>query len=357
MNMHGLGAAAVVTALTVGTFAGGFAPQLTSSRVDTSIVSAAQSDNSFAQSVVLDLGEARFAAIGDVTVWPVTVVPSINVNEAVSIELVTNPGITAPAVVIPQLIAGQPITVNLELTLASDFAEGPIGIMVSARIASDASVENAAYGYGFLNAARGEKTPEPTESSSVEPTSPVASPTLPVLPTSDPTPTASALPSLPAGIPSASTAANSPITNTVNDLVVSAQSPVALGVTSAAPGGLVTFASTGFTPGESVEITLHSNPLHLLTGVADASGSIFGTFRIPDGAPAGEHHIVFVGGTSGVVNTLEFTVLAKSLASSAGSDKPLASTGANTAAIFVGGGLLALGAVVLVLRRRAILGQ
>lgn len=134
------------------------------------------------------------------------------------------------------------------------------------------------------------------------------------------------------------------------DLVVTARTPAAT-VPSAkgAAGASSSVTVTGFLPGENVNISLHSDPVFLGTVKTNAIGSGTLTFVIPN-APAGLHHIVATGVTSGRISTLPFTVSEAtssgtgSAGASAGGGSALASTGMDSpAALGVSAALLALG--------------
>jgi hypothetical protein len=67
----------------------------------------------------------------------------------------------------------------------------------------------------------------------------------------------------------------------------------------------------GFTPNETVNVTLHSTPVHLGTVKADSSGIANATVTIPRDAPAGAHHLIFTGAKSGHVVSIPITVTPK----------------------------------------------
>ncbi|MDR0848796.1 MAG: Ig-like domain-containing protein [Propionibacteriaceae bacterium] len=58
----------------------------------------------------------------------------------------------------------------------------------------------------------------------------------------------------------------------------------------------------GFAPGESVVVTLKSDPVALGTHVADGTGKVEVTFTVPVAVGAGSHVVEFVGATSGTVS-------------------------------------------------------
>ncbi|AMB59748.1 cadherin-like beta sandwich domain-containing protein [Microterricola viridarii] len=143
------------------------------------------------------------------------------------------------------------------------------------------------------------------------------------------------------------------------------------------------FTGTNLLPGSTATITMHSTPVVLATGTVKADGTITLSARIPANAEAGAHRLVFEGtavdgtavsktawltvlldGTIGDVSVTEpvayvepTTPPAPGGGVTAGSPKPLASTGADAGfGATTGTALAALGAALLllggVLRRR-----
>jgi hypothetical protein len=109
--------------------------------------------------------------------------------------------------------------------------------------------------------------------------------------------------------------------------------------TSADAGTTITVTGTGFEPGESVAIELHSTPVLLGSVIANGSGAISGTFTIPASVPAGSHSLVLTGSVTGVSS------------GAIAIDATLAFTGTNP--VPLGLGAIALVAIGLSLRRRA----
>jgi hypothetical protein len=107
------------------------------------------------------------------------------------------------------------------------------------------------------------------------------------------------------------------------------------------PGDSITVSGTGFEPGESVAIELHSDPVLLGTLVANGSGAISGTFTIPAGVPAGNHSLVLTGSVTGV-SSGGITIGGE-----------LAFTGANPVPLGLGAVALVGIGIGLILRRRA----
>lgn len=62
-----------------------------------------------------------------------------------------------------------------------------------------------------------------------------------------------------------------------------------------APGEPIQVSGTGFAPGSSVGIYLFSDPVLLATTMAGADGSFAVSISIPEGVPAGQHHLVALG--------------------------------------------------------------
>ncbi|MGY4643790.1 Ig-like domain-containing protein [Cellulomonas sp. URHB0016] len=123
-------------------------------------------------------------------------------------------------------------------------------------------------------------------------------------------------------------------------------------------GAPTTLEAHGYTPGETVAFYLHSDPVLLGTAVADAQGVARLVVTLPAGVPAGAHHVLATGGTSGVWAELPVTVTA---AAAPGTPTPaatgtatLAATGAQTGSLVAVALLaLALGGGLVVARRRA----
>ena len=116
-------------------------------------------------------------------------------------------------------------------------------------------------------------------------------------------------------------------------------------------GQTVTFTGTGFTPGESVTGTVHSQPVNLGTVAADAQGNVSFTWNVPAGFAPGEHTVTLKGETSKRAVQATFTVVAAPAPPQDG----LASTGTSTAGLWGGSLILVLlgAGVVLGNRRRA----
>jgi LPXTG-motif cell wall-anchored protein len=85
---------------------------------------------------------------------------------------------------------------------------------------------------------------------------------------------------------------------------------VTLSATSVVAGGDVTLTGVGFTPGETVDITLHSTPISLGSATADQEGTVVKTVTIPATLEPGVHTIEIVGQTSGVTVSTQIEVTA-----------------------------------------------
>ncbi len=113
------------------------------------------------------------------------------------------------------------------------------------------------------------------------------------------------------------------------------------------PGQSITVTASGFQPGETVRVALHSTPVVLGTLTMDSAGSGSGTVTIPDGAAIGQHTIELTGQTSGLVASTGIVVV-----------QSLASTGVSSGVVGLGiiGLILALGGALMlvVARRRAV---
>ena len=78
------------------------------------------------------------------------------------------------------------------------------------------------------------------------------------------------------------------------------------------PGMTVTFTGSGWTPGETVSITLHENPTEhadvTLTAVADSTGAIMNDQYAPEAHDVGvTYYVTAKGGTSGLIAQTSFT--------------------------------------------------
>ncbi len=108
----------------------------------------------------------------------------------------------------------------------------------------------------------------------------------------------------------------------------------------------VTLEARGFLPGESVDFVLHSDPVYLGTVVADAAGVARLTVTIPAGVPAGGHHVLAAGLTSGTWSRVPVVVTASG-------GRVLAATGTSAAgATGIGVALIAFGAGLVAVRAR-----
>lgn len=67
---------------------------------------------------------------------------------------------------------------------------------------------------------------------------------------------------------------------------------------------------SGYRPGEKVQFVLYPGAIVLGSVIADAHGTVTGTFRLPDGTRAGIHVLEATGWQSGFVRNAEFTVAA-----------------------------------------------
>lgn len=94
------------------------------------------------------------------------------------------------------------------------------------------------------------------------------------------------------------------------DAIVTARTPAATAPVSAGTVGSSSSVSvSGFLPGETITLTLHSDPVLLGTIRADRVGSGTLAFTIPN-VDAGLHHIIAVGDTSGRVADVPYSVAA-----------------------------------------------
>ncbi|MGO9455919.1 MAG: beta strand repeat-containing protein [Acidimicrobiales bacterium] len=82
--------------------------------------------------------------------------------------------------------------------------------------------------------------------------------------------------------------------------------------TTVQPNATATATATGFTPGETVNATVHSNSIDVGQVVAAPDGSVNLMFTVPADLAAGTHYLVLVGQTSGHTTVAAFTVTASS---------------------------------------------
>ena len=130
-------------------------------------------------------------------------------------------------------------------------------------------------------------------------------------------------------------------------------------IQSATSGGAVSVDVTGFIPGETLAVWLHSDPVQLGTLTADPMGAVRGSFTVPAGTSAGEHHVVLVASDGSEFTATTVAVTSASLPRGAGatgtgaSSGTLAATGSNVDAWGVAAMLTLLaGAAFMVVARR-----
>lgn len=148
--------------------------------------------------------------------------------------------------------------------------------------------------------------------------------------------------------------ATSPATSPVAEAV--APPTVKPAVTNPAPGESIEISGTGFTPGETVRLELHSTPVVLGTVVADSDGNFRVKVKIPASTPSGAHTIYAIGQTSGKTVTAAVTVTGASPASPDSPSSPqarsanLAATGGEISPWMLTGSLVLLLAGGMLLR-------
>lgn len=161
----------------------------------------------------------------------------------------------------------------------------------------------------------------------------------------DPTPTTPVTPKPTTPVVTAPEATPAPIATPV---LAPANPVVSTDRSLARPGTQVTLRAEGFVPGETVRFVLHSDPVFLGTAVADADGIAVLVVDLPDGVPAGQHHVVATGVDSGRVAEVPILVSdPRAELATTGTD-PAALTGLVAALLAAGAGFL----LVARLRRR-----
>jgi predicted alpha-1,2-mannosidase len=126
------------------------------------------------------------------------------------------------------------------------------------------------------------------------------------------------------------------------------QAEIVAGKKSVVQGGTVELAGRGFASGETVSITLHSEPIHLANVVADASGAFRAVVTVPANAEVGAHTLIAVGAASGLSAEVGIQVTASGAVGDG-----LAGTGGAVPVALIAVLLLLLAAGgVLVMRRR-----
>jgi hypothetical protein len=100
-------------------------------------------------------------------------------------------------------------------------------------------------------------------------------------------------------------------------------------------GESVTLVLHGFTAGEAIGVTLHSTTQTLAPATASSAGTVTYAFTMPTGLDPGAHTVVFVGATSGLTTTWQFSLVAPAVegTTTTSTSTPAASlpfTGANT---------------------------
>lgn len=118
---------------------------------------------------------------------------------------------------------------------------------------------------------------------------------------------------------------------------------------SVGQGGSLTVSGANFTPGGTVTLTLHSNPVVLTTTTADATGAFSVNVTIPSDTTPGTHQIIASDPNGDSVTTTLVVTGTVPVAASSG----LAFTGADIAALGgVGAVALALGGMLILTGRR-----
>ena len=138
---------------------------------------------------------------------------------------------------------------------------------------------------------------------------------------------------------------------------------VSLSAPQVSPGDTLAISVIGFTPGETVQIWLHSAPVLLGEVTAGADGSAQTSVTIPLDTEAGQHVIQVVGLTCGIEASIPLTVVAAASPAPGGGQpgtqlldgtQLLSSTGMNTQPfIVIAAVLIAAGTSIALLARRS----
>lgn len=104
----------------------------------------------------------------------------------------------------------------------------------------------------------------------------------------------------------------------------------AIGVRSVPQGGTFDFQGGGFNPGETVDVTIFSDPVKVASVTANASGSVSGRATVPTSVDPGTHRLELKGASSGKVASVTFTVSAAGTAAVAAAGAGLPDTGSSS---------------------------
>jgi hypothetical protein len=132
---------------------------------------------------------------------------------------------------------------------------------------------------------------------------------------------------------------------------------ISTNISTVGAGGSLIVTGSGFQPGETITLVLHSTPVTLGTTPADSQGSFSTTVTIPADTTPGNHTIIATGNTSGSTASTSIVVVSATTSggtsTSGSSGGGLAFTGAHIAAMAgVGAIALALGGMLVFAGRR-----
>ncbi len=136
---------------------------------------------------------------------------------------------------------------------------------------------------------------------------------------------------------------------------------IASSTATAKPGDAITVTGGGFESGETVSVTVLSDPVNVGSVIASAAGEVESAFTLPSTVPPGAHTIRLAGASSGVVVTTPLTVTAAQVATTAPPTTAVAAavnttivrTGSTAdAETMFGGALVLAGAALVVATRR-----
>ncbi len=127
-------------------------------------------------------------------------------------------------------------------------------------------------------------------------------------PAASATPTPAVSPAAPAAVPTFTPSVTPAPTAPSASAAPASGGRLVLAQGTASKGSSVAFTAGGFAPGETVRAVMYSDPVELASLTADAKGVVSSSRTIPLNVPAGSHHLVLTGATSGATASSALTV-------------------------------------------------